>query len=201
MLTYFCEPRPWTNIIVTIAHIAKAFYLHFILYRAIIMKWKRELITNGLNIISMKMENLVLLEIMYFLPCTLRKLTEDFGLQDTKWWYPYYINTEENIDYVGPMPDISYYCVNEMCGGEGKEFIASYETQVWIIRLQILFRAYCQVDVTVQRNTCRVFRLEFLQIGNIDVFLESLTIASTCNKVLRRMFLNPNTIGHIRTVV
>ena len=41
---------------------------------------------------------------------------------------------------------------------------------------------------------CRVLRREFIQIGNIDVFLESVTIASTCNKVLRKRFLKPNTI-------
>jgi hypothetical protein len=51
------------------------------------------------------------------LPCALRKLPESFGLQVTKSWYPHYFNAEENLHYVGPMPDISYYGVDEM--GEG----------------------------------------------------------------------------------
>ena len=59
LLNYLCEPRPWANKIVMIAHNAKAFDLHFILNRAIMRKWKPELITNGLKIISMKMEHLV----------------------------------------------------------------------------------------------------------------------------------------------
>jgi hypothetical protein len=62
-----------------------------------------------------------------------------------------------------------------------------------------VLEAYCQDDVTVLRQVCRVFRREFLLIGNIEVFLESLTIASACNKVLRRMFLKPDTIGPIPT--
>jgi len=33
---------------------------------------------------------------------------------------PHYFNTEENLDYVGPMPDISHYVVDEMVGGEGR---------------------------------------------------------------------------------
>jgi hypothetical protein len=37
----------------------------------------------------------------------------------------------------------------------------------------------------------------FLAIGNIEVFLEALTIASACNKVLRKKFLKPDTIGLI----
>jgi hypothetical protein len=36
-----------------------------------------------------------------------------------------------------------------------------------------------------------------MQIGNIDVFVESITIASACNKMLRKSFLKPNTIGLI----
>jgi len=38
-----------------------------------------------------------------------------------------------------------------------------------------------------------------MQIGNIDVFLEAITIASACNKVLRKRFLKPDTIGLIPT--
>ena len=37
------------------------------------------------------------------------------------------------------------------------------------------------------------------QIGKIQVFLEAITIASTCNKVLRKQFLKPDTIGLIPT--
>ena len=54
--------------------------------------------------------------------------------------------------------------------------------------------AYCQNDVSVLREACRVLRSEFTQIGNIDVFLESDTIASACNKVMRKRFLKTNTI-------
>jgi len=95
------------------AHNAKAFDLHFILNRAIKLKWKPELITNGLKIISMKMEHLVFLDSVSFLPCALRKLPDAFGLQASKLWYPHYFNTEGNLDYVGPMPDI-YYGADEM---------------------------------------------------------------------------------------
>jgi len=38
-----------------------------------------------------------------------------------------------------------------------------------------------------------------MHVGNIEVFLESVTIASTCNKVLRKRFLQPDTIGLIPT--
>jgi hypothetical protein len=52
----------------------------------------------------------------------LRKLPEAFGLQASKSWYPHYYNTEENLDYVGPMPDKSYYGVDEMGEGSVRNF-------------------------------------------------------------------------------
>jgi len=36
-----------------------------------------------------------------------------------------------------------------------------------------------------------------MQIGNLAFFLESITIASACNKVLRKCFLQPDIIGLI----
>ena len=36
-----------------------------------------------------------------------------------------------------------------------------------------------------------------MEFGNIDVILDSFTIVSACNKVLRKRFLKPNTIGLI----
>jgi len=38
LLTYLCEPHPWDNEIVAIAHNAKTFDLYFILNRAIMLK-------------------------------------------------------------------------------------------------------------------------------------------------------------------
>jgi hypothetical protein len=38
-----------------------------------------------------------------------------------------------------------------------------------------------------------------MQIGHVQLFLESATLARACNKVLRRLFLKPDTIGLIPT--
>jgi len=84
MLTYLTEPRPWAIKIVAIAHNAKAFDLHFILNKAILLKWKPELVMNGLKTMSMKMEHVPFLDSVSFLPCALRKVPEAFGLTGTK---------------------------------------------------------------------------------------------------------------------
>ena len=185
LLSYLTEPRPWANKIVAIAHNAKAFDLQFILNRAILLKWKPDLIMNGLKIMCMKMEHLFFLDSVSFLPCPLRKLPETFGLTISKSWYPHYFNTEENLDYIGPIPDVSYDGANEMGEKERREFLAWYESQKseHIFDNRRVLETYGQDDVTVLRQACRVFRREFKQIGNIEVFFESITIASACNKV------------------
>ena len=85
LLNYLCEPGPWATKIVAIAHNTKAFVLHFIVKRAILQKWKTELITKGLKIININIEHLLLLlDSVSILPCALRKLPEAFGLEATK---------------------------------------------------------------------------------------------------------------------
>jgi len=164
------------------------------------LKWKPELIMNGLKIMCMKMEHLVLVENVSFLPCPLRKLPEAFGLNASKSWYPHYFNTEENLDYVGPIPNVSYYGVNEMSEVERREFLVWYEGQKEaVFDNRRVLEAYSQNDVTDLRKTCRLFRREFMQIGIIEVFLEAITIASVCSKVLRKRFFKPDTIRLIPT--
>ena len=85
-----------------------------------------------------------------------------------------------------------------MSAGERAEFLDWYDTQrPLLFDNRRVLETYCQDDVAVLRQACRVFRREFLQVGNIDVFHESVTIASACNKLLRKLFLNPDTIGLI----
>jgi len=111
---------------------------------------------------------------------------------------PHYFNTVENLNYVGPVPDISYYGLNEMGEEERKEFLGWYERQrSETFENKRVLESYCKDDFTVLRQACRLFRREFMQIGHIDVFVDSITIASACNKVLRMRFLKPDTIGLI----
>jgi len=198
LLSYLCEPRPWCKKVVAIAHNAKAFDAQFILNRVIFLKWTTELILNGLKIVSMKIHHIQFLDSVSYMPMPLRKLPEAFGLQASKSWFPHLFNTKANLDYVGPIPDIKYYGADEMSDGERREFMAWYnEQKLKVFDSRRVLEQYCQDDVTVLRQACRVFRREFLEIGNIEVFLEALTIASACNKVLRKKFLKSETIGLI----
>ena len=84
-----------------------------------------------------------------------------------------------------------------LCRRDECEFLAWYAAEKFEVFDNRVLELCCQDDVNVLREAFRVFRQEFIRIGNIDVFLESVTIASACNKLLRKRFLKPNTIGLI----
>ena len=77
----------------------------------------------------MRVEHLVFLDSVSLLPFALRKLPEVFGPTVAYSWYPHYFNTRANLDYLGKIPDLSYYSVYEMSGSERKDFFAWYEGQ------------------------------------------------------------------------
>jgi hypothetical protein len=65
-----------------------------------------------------------------------------------------------------------------LISSERREFLDWYEGQMSeVFDNRRVLVSYCQVDVTVLRQVCQIFRREFIQIGNIDVFLEAIAIA------------------------
>ena len=64
-----------------------------------------------------------------------------------------------------------------MSASERTEFLVWYEGQkVEAFDKKRLLDSYSQDSVNVLREACRVLRRGFLQIRNIDAFLESVTI-------------------------
>ena len=62
---------------------------------------------------------------------------------------------------------------------------------------QIEMEKYCNLDVTILREAALKFRKIFLEIGGVDPFLETSTMASTCNLMYRKKYLKENMIGII----
>jgi hypothetical protein len=112
---YIFKSRPWADRIVAIAHNAKAFDLHFVLNRLVQTKSLPDLlIMNGQKIMCLKVDNVTWLDSLNYLAMPLRKMPEAFGLTAQKTWYPHLFNTIENMNYVGPAPDVSCYGMDQM---------------------------------------------------------------------------------------
>ena len=69
------------------------------------------------------------------------------------------------------------------------------QNYVFDFKLEIL--RYCQSDVNILRQCCLQFRELFRDVTDIDPFASCLTIASACNMVFRKTFLQENTIAII----
>jgi hypothetical protein len=80
-----------------------------------------------LKIVCMKIEHMLFNDSVSCLPILLSKVPDAFSLDTTKSWYPHYFNKNTNLDYVVPIPEVSYFGVDEMSVFERKEFMTWYD--------------------------------------------------------------------------
>jgi hypothetical protein len=91
-------------------------------------------------------------------------------LKSLKSWYPHYFNTQQNLEYVGPIPDIEYYGVSEMSESERTDFLDWNEGEKakFFYKKRVL-ETYCQDGFTVLRHAPDI-QAKFKAISNIDYF-------------------------------
>jgi hypothetical protein len=77
-------------------------------------------IRQGLNVVSMRFQDILLLDSFKFLPLPLSGLPKAFGFDDQvlKGFFPHLFNTIVNQDYDGPMPPQEMYGRGELMSPE-----------------------------------------------------------------------------------
>jgi hypothetical protein len=135
-----------------------------------------------------------------FIQLPLSQFPKAFNISGCKGYFPHYFNTIANENYVGDIPDVSFYGADLMKPREREVFLNWHREQraagyVFEMRTEII--KYCRADVNILRQSCLKFRECFLNTNSVDPLLECITIASACNLVFRRNFLKPETIGII----
>lgn len=186
---------------IVIAHNGSSFDHQFILnYILTRTSFTPSIIMRGSKIITMDLDSIRFLDSINYFPMALSKLPQTFGLQNEfkKGYFPHLFNTVENESYVGPFPDISYYNPNTLKNDDRERFLEWYDKHKDdIFDMKKELTEYCISDVEILSRACLKFRQQVLETGNICPFTEACTIASTCNKLFRRNFLKPDTIGII----
>ncbi|XP_019340259.2 uncharacterized protein LOC106737847 isoform X1 [Alligator mississippiensis] len=146
-----------------------------------------------------------------FLPMKLNKLPQAMGFEGCRGYFPRRFNTPENQDYVGPLPEARYYGVESMMPCEKEEFLEWYrENRDKTFDLQKELAYYCQQDVKMLMEACRLYRKEIMKMTRqgdtmektgklvtsccIDPF-QYITLASVCMATYRFMFLKHETIA------
>ena len=96
----------------------------------------------------MKIELMLFIERVSYFHMPLSILTDAFILSVTKSWFSYYFNKNTDLDYVGPILDVSYFWTNEMSISERREFMTRYNDQNnKVFDDKLALEKYCQIDV------------------------------------------------------
>lgn len=187
--------------VVVIAHNGQSFdhqfLLRYVLEETVL---KPKLIMRGTKIILLEISNVRFIDSINYFPMALSKLPKAFDLPSIfkKGYFPYLFNTVNNQNYIGSRPGIEYYDSDSMYEPDRLEFLQWYEKQKHnTFNMKEELESYCTNDVLILMMACLKFRKMFLEECKVCPFTEACTIASACNKVYRRNFLKPNTIGII----
>lgn len=159
-----------------------------------------KIIERGQKIIYMKMGAVVCTDSLNHFGGSLKSLIDSFGLRerllnsgciDHKGFFPYTFFTPENKDYVGIIPDKSFF-VYEM--HEVEIFNSWYEDaklRPYDIRAEC--KLYCISDCMILAKALEVYREKEIANSGLDP-LGSVTIASHAMRVFRANHLTENTI-------
>ena len=163
-------------------------------------------IRNGAKILELEHYDIRFIDSLNFFAMPLKAFPSTFGLKHTeqdedgneveafyaKGYFPHLFNRKENEDYVGPLPPKEDYMPETMSLEEREKFDQWYDDQVSknaVFDFKRDIKAYCQMDVTILREGCQMFRRLFqtkteIQDQNIPGFnpFEHITIASACNR-------------------
>jgi hypothetical protein len=125
-------------------------------------------------------------------------MSKAFDLSCKKGYYPHFFNTDQHLNYVGPVPQPRSYGVDFMSKEERSLFLEWHETVKFNIfdNKQELV-SYCIDDVNVLRMACCSIGSLFLKLVKMDPFRQAITISSICNRVFRKIFLKADTVGII----
>lgn len=140
-----------------------------------------------------------------FLPMPLKAFSKTFGLEAVKGHYPHFFNTKINENYVGDIPDKSFYGYESFSSKDQQEFDVWYEEEskvkkgMWNNKNELL--DYCRKDVILLLEGCKKFReLVMNSVENHDPF-QCQTLSGSSMTIFKSLFLKENTIAAFKVNV
>ena len=183
-----------------IAHCGGNYDFHFVMSHIVAQHVTPKLIMQGGKILQMTdpVMNTKWIDSFSFISIPLAQFPSTFGLGAiSKGCFPHLFNVPDNYAYIGPLPDIKYYGADSMKESARERFIEWYQTHSdEVFNFENEIEQYCLDDVRILAEGCMAFREAFINDTGIDPF-EQPTIASTCMRVFKTKFLQPNELGRI----
>ena len=139
--------------------------------------------------------NIRFIDSLSFFLCPLSKLSETFNIDTVKGYFPHKFNIPENQNYIGKIPDETYYGSNNMKPEDKVKFDKWYSENKEITNwnFQEEFNKYCSADVDLLSKSILKFRQIFKDKLDVDPF-RYITLASLCKDIYLNKFLPEKTI-------
>jgi len=122
------------------------------------------------------------------LTASLRKLAKSFGVDTQKSIFPYSFVNENNLDYIGPIPDFKYF--DGISSLDYNCYIENYN--IWNLREEAI--KYCEIDCISLYQIIIKFSNMIFDLFNINIHKYP-TLSSIAFAIFRIHFLRKNEIS------
>lgn len=199
-LNFLMKYQPGKRITCCIAHNARSFDSQIILHNMLKIKMNDiQVCMRGFKILRIKFKrNIHFIDSLMFLPMPLASFQETFDLDPTltKGFFPYLFLSFENWGYEGEMPKKEFFNMEDAVYKRQMEFEEWYEdNKLKLFNLRDEAISYCFNDVTLLRAGCLNFMESIIEIGNVNPFFESFTLAQLALLIFRKKFMPLNKLG------
>lgn len=156
------------------------------------------LIWNMSKIMSFSIaHNVIFTDSLLHIAARVSDMPKIFGLNEKefcKGFFPYMFNRPENIDYVGPIPDMSYFDPEHMSSEGRAKFINWHAEQTGEYNFREELAKYCVSDVRILAKSLEVYLRDGMKYNDGLNPLAKITIASYAHQV----FENHRTEGMLK---
>ena len=139
-----------------IAHNTKCYDSQFILKYCVDNTLKPYTIYNGTKLMLLEVSKIKIIDSHIFVASLLSAFPKTFGLNELKkGYFPHYLNTNENQNYVGLIPHAPYYGVDTMRKTPRRQFLKWHAAKIkenYLFDFQKEFLEYCDSDVDILRR-------------------------------------------------
>ena len=185
------------------AHNAKGYDNHFVLRDLFNRGFTQpEMITSGSKVLRACVGNVKFLDSLLIFQQPLASLPKAFGFEHLvkKGHFPHLFHTSENMNYIGPLPDIKYFNTKYLKKEALLDLNEWYQTKInelqgknWDLKEDMI--SYCKNDVVILLKCLQSFRRIFKEATELDPITRCFTLASMGLEMFRAKILPPNTIG------
>lgn len=173
---------------VMIAHNLKGYdgrlIYDYFLNEAEISPWK--VLWNGSKILSFTIPgNIKFADSLCHIQSGVSEMPKIFGLDPDKFckgFFPYLFNTEENQNYIGPIPHYDYFDPDMMKPNTRTKFFEWYNKQTGLYDFHQELVKYCKSDVHILSESLEVYIKNGMEVHNLNPF-NRLTIASFSHQI------------------